>query len=330
MVALYVTSSGRGSGKTAVCTGLGKHLLSDGKQIGYFKPVTADKAEAADSDTALMKHLFTLAEPLDLLVPTFRDEGDLDGGIKEAYAKISSGKDVVIIEGTSEPSHTSRHTVEALDARVIIIEGYSRKLAETINTYAHFGETLLGVVLNKVPKSRLEQVNNEISTSLSQARVNVLGVLPEERTLFAITVGELAERIPGELLSSTEKSTDLVENFMLGAMSHDPGPIYFGHKANKAAVIRSGRPDMQLAALETSVKCLILTGQETLHPVVLQQAETKNIPIILAGDEPNTIATTIEDALGKTKFNQAKLPKLTEIIEQHFDFEAVYRGLGLA
>ena len=39
----------------------------------------------------------------------------------------------------------------------------------------------------------------------------------------------------------------------------------------------------------------------------------------------------IEDALGKTRFNQEKkLPKLTEIMEQHFDFMTVYKGMGLA
>ena len=48
MVALYVTSLERGIGKTAVCAGLGKHLLSDGKKIGFFKPVIADKAEGTD------------------------------------------------------------------------------------------------------------------------------------------------------------------------------------------------------------------------------------------------------------------------------------------
>ena len=40
---------------------------------------------------------------------------------------------------------------------------------------------------------------------------------------------------------------------------------------------------------------------------------------------------SIEDVLGKVRFNQEKkLPRLTEIMEQHFDFQAVYQGLGLA
>ncbi len=77
MVALYVTSLEKGSGKTAVCAGLGRHLLSDGKKIGFFKPVIADSKnlpmEGTDSDAAFIKHLFALEEPVDLLCPVFSE-----------------------------------------------------------------------------------------------------------------------------------------------------------------------------------------------------------------------------------------------------------------
>jgi len=88
---------------------------------------------------------------------------------------------------------------------------------------------------------------------------------------------------------------------------------------------------MQLAALETSTRCLVLTGNTAPIPTVRFRAEDETIPIILA--RADTIATvmSIEQALGKTRFNQEKkLPRLSEIMEQHFDFKAVYRGLGLA
>ncbi len=335
MVTLYVTSLERGSGKTTVCAGLGKHLLSDGKKIGFFKPVIADNKNSpmasTDSDTAFIKRLLALEEPVDLLCPVFSNESNLTKGIKEAYARVSQGKDVVIIEGVSDQSQASHGMVEALDARVIIVEGYSKELLKAIDSYKDFGRYLLGVVLNKVPRSRLEQVRGEMSTQLTKAGVNILGVLPEDRALFALTIGELAEHIQGEILSGAEKSAELVENLMLGAMGVDPGPQYFGRKNNKAVVVRSERPDMQLAALETSTRCLILTGNTAPNPAVVYRAEEKNVPIILARDELTAIVTNIEDALGKTRFNQEnKLLKLTEIMEQHFSFQSVYKGLGLA
>jgi len=326
LVALYVTSLETGAGKTAVCAGLGKHLLADGKKIGFFKPIIAGNREVIDSDATFMKHIFALEEPVDCLCPVISDESNLISRIKEAYARVSSGKDVVIVEGMGEPS-----IVEALDARVIIVEGYSGELSKAkINSYKDFGKYLLGVVLNKVPRSQAERMSAEMSTQFGEAGVNMLGVLPEDRALFTLTIGELAEHIEGEILNSTEKSAELAENFMLGAMVVDPGPEYFGRKANKVVIVRGERPDMQLAALETSTRCLVLSGNTSPIPDVLKRAEDKKIPIILAKGDITALVMSIEDALGKTRFHQEKkLPKLTEIMEQHFNFQAVYRELGL-
>ncbi len=327
LVALYVTSLEKGAGKTAVCTGLGKHLLASGKKIGFFKPIIAENREIIDSDAVFMKHIFALEEPVDCLCPVISDESNLIGRIKEAYARVSSGKDVVIVEGIYEQS-----VAEALDARVVVVEGYSGGLSTAkVNSYKDFGEHLLGAVLNKVPRSQAEHVCGEVSTLFGEAGINILGLLPEDRALFTLTIGELAEHIQGVILNSAEKSAELAENFMLGAMCVDPGPEYFGRKANKVVVVKSERPDMQLAALETSIRCLVLSGNTAPIPDVLYRAEDKKIPIILAKSDTTALVMSIEDALGKTRFHQEKkLPKLAEIMEQHFNFQTVYRGLGLS
>lgn len=326
MVALYVTSLETGAGKTAVCVGVGKHLLADGRKIGFFKPIIGKTKKGVDGDAVFMKHVFALDELVDFICPVIKDESKVIGQVKKAYIKVSSGKDVVMVEGGGELS-----IIEALDARVIIVEGYSGDLSKAkIDRYKDFGKYLLGVVLNKVPRSQAQHVSGEMSTRFGDAGINLLGVLPEDRSLFALTVGELAEHIQGEILNSTEKSAELVENVMLGAMVVDPGPEYFGRKANKAVIVRSERPDMQLAAMETSTRCLVLSGNTSPIPDVLKRAEDKKIPIILAKSDTAALVASIEDALGKTRFNQEKkFPRLTEIM-QHFNFSAVYEALGLS
>jgi len=339
LAALYVTSLQAGAGKTVVCAGLGKHVLGDDKKVGFFKPIVADikspPVETIDSDAAFIKHVLALEEPIDSLCPVIGKQGNLTNRIKKAYAKVSTGKDVVIVEGIwrqrpgGKPIEVPYEVVEALDARVIIVEAYSEELPEAqfIDRCKDFGEYLLGVVLNKVPRSRVEHV----SAQFGGAGIDILGVLPEDRVLFGLTVGELAEHVQGEILNCTEKSAELVENFMLGAMTIDPGPDYFGRKANKAVVVRGERPDMQLAALETSTKCLVLSGGVSPSHTVLQGAEDKGIPIISAKGDTIALLNRIEQALGRGKFNQEKkLPRLAEIMEQHFNFQAIYKGLGLA
>lgn len=332
---MYVSSPENGCGKTMVCAGLGKRLLGDGKKVGFFKPVIAGSKNppdaAGDSDAAFMKQLFALDEPLDLINPVFSDVSKLRAKVKEAYDKVAQGKDVVIVEGISGQNQISSDLAAALDATVVIVDCYSKEAARAVDSYQDFGEPLLGVVLNRVPGRQVERAQSEASARFSKAGVNLLGILPEDRTLFALTVGELAEHVQGEILRGDEKSAELVENFMLGANIVDHGPDYFGRKANKAVVLRSERPDMQLAALQTSTSCLVITGDTDLMPVVLQEAEAKNVPIILTGDDITAIAANIEDALDKTRFNQEnKLPRLTEIMAQHFDFPTLYKRLGLA
>jgi len=334
MVTLYIISLEKNTGKTAVCAGLGKHLLNDGKKVGFFKPIAAASkpAEGTDSDAAFMKELLALEEPVESLCPFSADESDLVNKVKEAFNKVSGGKDVVIVEGADEQGTASNEIVKTLGARAIIVAGYSEELPgdNLVAAAKSLGDNLLGVVINKVPASQAERVSNEATGPLTQAGINLLGVLPEDRSLFSFTIGELADNVQGEILNNTEKAAELAENIMLGALCVDPGPLYFGRKPDKVAVLRSDRPDMQMAALETSTRALVISGNTPLIPSVRNQAEDKGVPIILTDEDVTAIVTSINDTLARARFNQqSKVPRLTEIMGQHFDFQTVYKALGI-
>lgn len=334
MVALYVTSLASGSGKTTIGAGVGKYLLSSGKRVGFFKPTIAG-SNGKDGDIAFMKHLFGLDEPQEALGPVFDDENSLRSSLKEAYARVSFSKDVIIVEDVLGESRASVDLAGTLDARVIVVGDYSEELSRVVDFARGFGGRLLGVVVNKVPKRRLERVRSEVSLRFESARASVLGVLPEDRSLLALTIGELTGLVQGKILLGAEKSAELVENVMLGANLFDntfgAGPLYFGRKANKAVVLKSERPDMQMASLETPTACLVLTGNTAIKEAVIARAKEKDVPIITVQSDTNTVVTQIEEALGKSRFCQdSKLPKLTEIMQQHFNLAAVYRGLGFS
>ena len=61
MGVLYVVSAEEAAGKTAVCAGLGKNLMSDGKKVGYLKPSASEKG-GSDGDVAFMKQALGLAD----------------------------------------------------------------------------------------------------------------------------------------------------------------------------------------------------------------------------------------------------------------------------
>ena len=339
MVALYLVASEEGAGKTTLAAGLAKHFLSNGKKVGFLKPVFAEQKAEGNTDATFMKQVLALPEQAGSLSPLIGGEKRLADRIREVYIEVAQNKDVVIIEGRcgqSPDDSLSKAAYEiagALKAKAIAVEGFTHKASTPrfVNSYKGFGENLLGVVLNKVPKSRQKRVCEEITGKFGESELRILGVIPEDRVLFTLTIGELAESINGEILNNAERSAELVENIMVQVMAIDSGLAYFGRKANKAAVAKDDRPDMQMATLETSTRCLVISGGTAPSDYVRFKAENKGIPIILTKNNVNNVVQNIEDALEKARFSQEKKSaRLAEILEQNLDFQTIDKGLGLA
>jgi len=345
MVALYVTSMGEGAGKSSLCAGLGRRLQAQGRRVGFLKPVST-RTDGGDRDAEFMKQLLTLEEPVgSLCLVSLNVKGlvaTVDGKeppwlkeIEEAYAKVSRGKDVVLVEGVgdfkagSDASRVAGRIVEALKAKAILIVGYEGGLEvdQIVAAAKMLADNLLGVVINAVPEHRMESVRAEIVPSLEQSGIKVLGVLPEDRALLSVTVGELAEHVGGSILNSQDRSNELVESLMVGAMSIDSALSYLTLKPNKAVITRGDRPDIQLAALETSTKCLVLTGNIEPVPSILSHALELEVPIVLVeGDTAGTMEA-LEGVFNKARFhNEKKLERLGQILEQHLDLEAIYQA----
>jgi hypothetical protein len=191
-------------------------------------------------------------------------------------------------------------------------------------------ETLAGVVLNAVPRQQMPFVQELVTPALEERGVPVLAVLPHERLLQSASVGELAEFLSGTVLCCEDRMDELVEHLMVGAMSVDSALAYFRRKPNKAVITGGDRPDIQLAALETSTKCLILTGNLRPSPIILGRAQEVGIPMILVRQDTLSAVEVIERFFGKTRFHlEKKVERFDEMLEDRFDFERLYPMLGL-
>jgi BioD-like phosphotransacetylase family protein len=249
--------------------------------------------------------------------------------LKQAAGKVASGKDIVIMEGPpeAEASKETLDTVRELGAGVIAVVPYADRTSAAGIEKA-FGSSFLGIVYNKVPLSRLELVNEEASG----AKIKVLGVLPENRALLTFNVREMAALTQGELLNGGEDPYELVENFMLGAMVVNSGLDYFGRKGRKAALVRSDRPDMQLAALETDTACLVLTGSEE-PPLynVMEKAQKREIPVIQCKEGAESVIGAIDGALSGVRFGQdKKIDVISGLLKQHVELGTLDKALGIA
>lgn len=121
----------------------------------------------------------------------------------------------------------------------------------------------------------------------------------EEQKTVSITVGRMAECLHGEIMNSPDRASESIGSLMVGAMGVEPTPVYFGQRAEKAVITRGDRSDIQLGALETSIKCLVLTGGIRPIPMVVQRAEEKGVPIIVVGNDTPATLSELESCFGQ-------------------------------
>jgi BioD-like phosphotransacetylase family protein len=351
---IYVTSTQDFSGKSAMCVGLLRRCHNEGLAIGYMKPVSTTARivgeQVIDEDALFIKSTFDLAESLSIMTPVILtdkriadilsgNEEDFMAQVQSAYNTIIQGKDVVVMEGGGDlregwivnlaPPHVS----ELLAARELVVVPYRDDLQvvdDLITAKVRLGESLLGGVVNSVPKHRLDFVEKQIKPFTERRGVPLFAILPRERLLLSTSVQELREGLNGEVLCAHHALGELVENLMVGAMSADSALTYFRRKANKAVITGGDRSDIQLAALETSTKCLILTGNLRPSPLIIGRAEELGIPIILTRHDTITVVEIIETFFGKTRFHQTKkVEHFESLLSKHMDFNRLFKTLGL-
>lgn len=354
MATLYITSTATFSGKSALCVGLGRRLQEDGHSIGYMKPVSAGDRLAdglVDEDARFFKHTFDLPDSLDDMAPisiapstvecilSGEEDTDFPAKLMSAFARVASGRDVVVLEGGSNLREgyliglPATKVAELLNARELVVVKFSddlQVLDDALTAKDQLNESLVGVVLNSIPRQRMPFVQEMVKPALEARGVPVLAVLPQERLLLSISVGELAEFLSGQILCCEDRAGELVEHLMVGAMNVDSALSYFRRKPNKAVITGGDRPDIQLAALETSTKCLVLTGNLQPSPIILGRAVDVGVPMILVRQDTLSAVETIERFFGKTRFHQEKkVLRFQEMLADRFDFDRLYAGLGL-
>jgi BioD-like phosphotransacetylase family protein len=104
----------------------------------------------------------------------------------------------------------------------------------------------------------------------------------------------------------------------------------FRKQTNKAVITGGDRTDIQLAALETSTACLVLTGNLHPSPLIVKQAEAFGIPILLVRTNTMETVEAIESIFGKSRLGQSvKLKQFEDILAANLDFERLAQTLGL-
>ncbi len=353
-IPLFIGSTNSYSGKTLLSTVLGKMLQEQGHNVGYMRVIGKSVASQGnilyDVDAAFVKKALGLKDPVekmspvilthDLISSVFKGK-EYDGLnlFKNAYAELSSDKDIMLISGAANLYEgltmkiSSLITIKALNAQTVLIDPYRDEVCVDciLSSKELLGKRLAGVILNMVTFDDMEFVADNIIPYLEKQGVKVFGMVPRTSELESVSVRQIRDAVGGEMLSGHDKLDELVENIVVGAMDVENALKHFIKKKNKAVITGANRADIIIAALETSTKCLVLTGDILPNEIVLGRAQAMNVPVIHVKYDTLSTISKIESIIGKVRIvRDDQVKRGYEIIKQYVNTKALFESMGIS
>ncbi len=179
--------------------------------------------------------------------------------------------------------------------------------------WAAAGEAFAGTVITCVPRRRLEQVRQEVEA----LGLPLLGLLPEDRALAFPTLGQLREALQAEALLAEGREEELLERVVISSIAKDPGQEYFARLQPKAVIVRSDKPDQQLAALNAGIRCLVVTGDTPILSYVLARAEEEEVALLLTPLSTVEVVSRLEGLIAATPLaGREKAQRAAELVAQ--------------
>lgn len=348
---LLIGSTEAYSGKSATILGLSHQMQQKGLDIAYGKPLSNcwdEKTEVLEADVQFVAESLKL--PQQRLLPTLlalneasiqkrlcgEDQIDYQQQIKQ-YLQMPAG-DLVLLEGSGTLEQGNLFNLslpeiaEKLDASVLLVARYKSFLSvETLlSAKQRLGDRLVGVLINDIPTKQLQSVDTQIRPFLEQRGISVLGMLPKSDLLRSVSVAELVHQLQAEVLCRSDRLDLLVESLAIGAMNVNAALKYFRKRRNMAVVTGGDRIEIQLAALESSTHCLILTGQLPPTPFILNRAEELEIPILSVDLDTLSTVEIVDRTFGQVRLHEPiKVQCIRTLMAKHFDIERLLTQLNL-
>ncbi len=281
MAVLLVASERGGVGRSLIAAAVAARAARAGSAVTLAR-LAADDGAAADARAfALIEGLMAPAAPISV------DD-----------AKALTG-DVVL----EAPAGSVAAIVSALSARVLVVAG-----ADSASVDAP-AAAVVGTIVTNVPAGAGTDI---------EKRTGVLAVLAEDRVLAAPSAGDIAAALSARWLAG-EGDVHAVERVMIGTVASDAAEPYFGQRARTCVVTRFDKTDIQLAALQTDLSCLVLTGGGEPSPYLIDRVVNagEGPAVLLAAASTVESVRAIEGLYGASRFagEATKLARAVEMLD---------------
>lgn len=351
--AIYLASVDSFSGKSLTAIALGLRLREAGLRVGYLKPLGSlphtVRGITTDEDAAFVTNRLNPDAPLDaicpvLLTPELTERAlageveDLRQRVRDAYMRIAADREVVIVGGLGTLSRGSLFglsgpaVAELLEAKTVVLakSASDAALEEVLLAKRLLGERLVGAIFNFVSPDEREELRGRLGAHLAGRGIPVLGAIPRDELLGAITVREMVEHLPAKLLCCEAALDQLVVHFVIGAMGVASAAKYFRQLSDKAVITGGDRADIQLAALQTATKAIVLTGNIYPSEVIVKRARQLGVPLLLAPHDTLSTVERLEQLAGRLRVREgAKIERARALFGEHVDFVRLCAAVGL-
>jgi BioD-like phosphotransacetylase family protein len=317
MKRILVVSTEKHAGKSLLSLAMGRSFQSRGLRVGYMKPISFEVSyvtgEPLDQDAEAVRSLLSLDDdihdiaPVPLEGPFLREtieSGDrgFRNRILQAYNNISLDRDVVVIEGRNylglgvSAGLSDHDLADLLSTDVLLLSRYDGEEAidRILCALRLFedGPAVLGVVLKDVPSDRsLTWLEEVFVPFLAERGAEVLGMVPYDPRFRSVRTDDIARRLGGRIITSRHEVHD-VRYFVVGAMGVESSLRTFRRTPDLAVITGADRQEIQGAALDVmNLRCLILTGAQRPARDIVERADQRRIPIILAGQNTTMTAS---------------------------------------
>jgi phosphate acetyltransferase len=358
---IFIASTERRSGKSVITIGLMSALQGIIPSVGYMKPIGQRFAEGGkfDEDAILVRDIFDLKDPLDSINPSTMLEAQEDKDrmfekVFDSYKTISSGKDMVIIEGTDYTS-----TISALEFDInaelahnllapvlLVASGYRRSLEEIVQTVAEVTESFramncnfLGVVVNRLDSASFSRDTDQLRSMFKSRGITLFGALPPHPTLSKPRLSEVAERLGAKIVYQGDDLSKVVTDIKILAMTAENMLKYVGNIDGYLLITPGDRDDTILTAMAAQRSVfyprfsgLLLTGGLVPGPNVRKlfkgQADV-GLTILSVPDDTYQTALKVTEVSGELiKEDREKIELVNQLVDVHVDISGIYKRLG--
>lgn len=358
---LYVAATSQHVGKTTSTLGLAASFRKAGINTGYCKPVGQKHIEIGDSvvdkDAVLFADLLKLDIVPEIHSPVILGKGstskyldnpdayDLEAKVVEARNSLASSHDATIFEGTGHPGVGSvadisnAHVAKLLNASVVmVVEGgigsTIDKLNMSMGLFRENNVPIIGVIVNKVIPTKMEQVRKYVGVWLEKNDLELLGVVPYDNTLAYPLIWTISKAIQGSFEYFKEKGFNKVEKILAGSLVNTDE---LSESNDSLLVVSSrvlGESIKRIKELsdddDQSPLCgIIVTGEEEIAEENIEYITKHSLPVVRT--QLDTYGVVIKISKLEVKINRRtpwKIARAIDLIQENVDIKTMMSRLS--